>query len=295
MHPVQALHRHGGVARRRDLLELTTRAELDAATMSRAVRIDARGRYALPDAHEALRAANALSGVLSHTSAALHWGWAVKTVPTSPHVTVRRKRRLPSSRRQGVVAHWRDLPPDDVDGAVTSPQRTVRDCICDLPFDEALAVADSALRSGRMSSAQIRAVAASTSGPGARQARRIAEQADRRAANPFESVLRATALDIKALHFVPQLTVVTQTMTAQPDLVDEARRLVLEADSHTWHSSRRALARDCRRYNALVLDDWTVLRFAWEQVMFEQTWVRSCLERAVAVTAGQARRTRSAR
>ena len=31
------------------------------------------------------------------------------------------------------------------------------------------------------------------------------------------------------------------------------------------------------RYNALVLRAWTVLRFAWEHVMVEHGYVRSCL------------------
>ncbi|MFL6159742.1 MAG: DUF559 domain-containing protein [Marmoricola sp.] len=67
--------------------------------------------------------------------------------------------------------------------------------------------------------------------------------------------------------------------------------MVLEADSHTWHSSRSALKRDCRRYIALVLAGWTVLRFAWEDVMFDQERVRTDLSRA----AEQAKPSRSPR
>ncbi len=40
------------------------------------------------------------------------------------------------------------LPRSDIDGWATSKVRTVLDCATELPFDEALAVADSALRHG---------------------------------------------------------------------------------------------------------------------------------------------------
>lgn len=295
MNPVEALHRHGGVARRQDLLRLTTRAELEHAVLTARVLVEARGRYALPEADEQLRIAGALTAVLSHSSAALHWGWKVKTVPARPHVTVRRKRHLSPEQRHKVVAHWRDLSPRAVSDGVTSRERTLLDCMTGLPFDEALAIADSALRAGDITVSGLVALAATARGPGSRQAQRVVAHADGRAANPFESALRAIALDVPGLRLTPQLTVRTARLTAQPDLVDPERRIVLEADSHTWHSSRSALRRDCTRYNALVLDGWIVLRFTWEQVMFEPAYVRACLEAVLAMTDRQARRAQRRR
>ncbi len=75
-----------------------------------------------------------------------------------------------------------------------------------------------------------------------------------------------------------------------PDLVDVRRRLVLEADSWTWHAGREAHDRDCWRYNALVLAGWTVLRFTWDQVMQHPERVLAAL-RAAAGAAGLDRRT----
>ena len=63
----------------------------------------------------------------------------------------------------------------------------------------------------------------------------------------------------------------------RPDLVDELLRVVAEADSFEHHGSRKALAIDCARYDNLVADGWTVLRFAWEQVMYRPDWVRGAL------------------
>ena len=74
----------------------------------------------------------------------------------------------------------------------------------------------------------------------------------------------------------------------RPDLVDEGRRLVLEADSYEFHGSRKALLGDCERYNALTLHRWTVLRFGWEHVMFEPEYVLACLRDAAEEPLGRA-------
>ena len=51
--------------------------------------------------------------------------------------------------------HWSDLLPEDVVNGVTCPARTVVDCARDLLFDAALAVADSGLRSGLVTPAEL--------------------------------------------------------------------------------------------------------------------------------------------
>ena len=187
-----------------------------------------------------------------------------------------------------------DLHADDVrEGLVTSRERTLLDCLRSLPFDEALAVADSALRSGDVTGEQLAGLARSARGPGSARIRRVAAYADGRAANPFESVLRALAIE-GGLTVVPQVVIRLLDGEVRPDLVDEDRWLVLEADSFTWHGSRAALRRDCRRYNAIVLAGWTVLRFSWEDVMHDQEHVRAVL-RAAARTQRRTQSTRKRR
>jgi very-short-patch-repair endonuclease len=282
MNLVDHLHRLGGVATPRTLVRLTSRAEFDAAVGAGAVVRDGRGRYALPVADGALRAANRLAGVVSHRSAALHWGWELKSPPALPDVTVRRNRVVADSRRAGTVLHRGNLTAADVDGIVTSRERTLTDCLRSLPFDEALAVADSALRHRSITHAGLVLLADGIRGPGAPQARRVAREASHLAANPFESVLRAIALGVTGLNLRPQVVIADRSGQGRPDLVDRERRLVVEAESHSWHSRRGALRRDCRRYTKLVLLGWRVLRFAWEDVMFYPDYVRECLETAVA-------------
>ena len=181
----------------------------------------------------------------------------------------------------------------EVESGVTAPLRTVIDCARHVDFDEALAVADSAVRAGDVTTEELRGAAPQIRGMRATAVRRVLLHADARAANPFESVLRALALDA-GLDVVPQRELGLGTGVVHPDLVDEERRMVLEADSFSFHTGRRAHRSDCARYNLLVLLGWRVLRFTWEQVMHEQTYVRWALGLAVDPAACRAEQVETA-
>lgn len=276
VHPVDALHRLGGAATYSALVRLTDRKALDARIAAGDILRDARGRYALPAADEARRAANALSGVVSHLSAALHWGWEAKVVPDKPHITVPRNRNIDRQTRAAVVPHWASLSGDEVVDLVTTRERTLSDCLRTLPTDEGLAVADSVLRHGDVTPAKLDWIAGCLVGPGAGRARFVAGHADGNAANPFESVLRAISIEVPGLALRPQVRITARDFFARPDLVDRDLLVVVEADSNTWQNGSRAqLRRDCRRYTGLVIRGWLVARFVWEDVMFEPGYVRS--------------------
>ena len=277
----QTVVRLGGVTDRATLVRLLGRAAVDAALRRGELVRDARGRYALPVADSAIRAANALDGVVALRSAALLHGWELKSAPVLPDVLVPRGRKVSAERRQDVTLHRGAFEADERLRRVTSPGRTLVDCLRLLRFDEALAVADSALRHGAFSPEELVRLATSVRGTGAPQARRVAALADGRAANPFESALRALALDVPGLSVQPQLEIRAHNFSVRPDLVDDRLRLVLEADSFAWHGDRGALRWDAQRYNNLVVRGWTVLRFAWEDVMHDPAYVRRTLVAAV--------------
>lgn len=269
----EVLREIGGVATAATLTRLTSRHELRRAVSAGDLIRVSRGRYALPQVDEDQHLAHALSGVLCRTSAALSWGWAVHAVPEKPHVLVPVKRKVDPHLSRKVHLHRRDLAPGESDGLRTSRELTLEQCLRHEPWAGALAVADSALRES-FPAAALRALARDARGPGAPQIRRVAAEATADAANPFESVLRAIALE------VPGLSVKAQRRLphgARPDLVDEELRIVLEADSFAWHGDRAALRRDAQRYNLMVVNGWWVLRFAWEDVMFHPQEVHTIL------------------
>jgi hypothetical protein len=238
-----------------------------------------RGRYVSPGTDAAIAVAYGLNATLALTSAALFHGWEVRTVPEKPHVIVPRKRNVPKHRRAEVVLHRRDLGPGQRHGIATSREVTLLQCLRSLPADDALTIADSALRHGQR--ALLAKVAAEVRGCGSGQVRRIAAQARSGADNPFESALRAIANSVPGLEVEPQVVIRTPHLYARPDLVDVHLMMALEADSFEWHGSRRALTKDAHRYNLMVADGWLVFRFTWEQVMFRPDEVRRILERAV--------------
>jgi very-short-patch-repair endonuclease len=276
------LTRQGGVAGYADLVAASSRSSLDQALAEGLVVRDSRGRYAFPSADEGRRSAHRMHGVATHLSAAAHWGWATKDRPDRPWVTVARNRTISAADRRSVHLSWRRLDEVDiVDGWVTGPLRTVVDCATALPFDEALAVADSALRAGDVTAVELRRAADAHPARGRARVQRVARHGTAEAANPFESVLRAICLEVPHLSVTPQVEIRGEEFYARVDLADVRLRVVVEADSFGFHGAREQLRHDCWRYDELVAQGWVVLRFAWEQVMFAPDWVRSILVETV--------------
>ena len=274
----------GGVATRDLLVRLTSRRALESALAAgELVRVN-RGRYAVPGVHEGTELALMVTGHVCLVSAALAHGWKVKVVPAVPQVAVPKDRRINEALRTRMTLTWMDLDDTQVEGLATNATTTLAMCGRRLPFDEALAVADSALRDG-FPVARLHAMAAAARGPGSARLRRVAAHADGRSDNPFESVLRAIAIDVPGLEVEPQVRISGELgLDVRADLVDRRLRIVLEADSFEWHGDRTALRRDARRYDLLVANGWTVLRFSWEDVMHDPDFVRAVLRATVVRT-----------
>ena len=76
------------------------------------------------------------------------------------------------------------------------------------------------------------------------------------------------------------------SLEGRPYRVDRAGgrlRIAVECDSFEWHGKRSALERDARRYNAMVLEGWIVLRLCYHDVMHEPGVVHATLVAAVAL------------
>ena len=269
----EVVRRLGGTAGWDQILRYSSSHSVRRAVASGELRRIARGTYALPETALPYQAAAAARGLVSHGSAAQHWRLDRLNPDPVAHVTVPRHARPHVVRR--AVLHFSDVPAQDDHGGVTSPLRTVIDCALTLPFNEALSIADSALRRELITPEQLIAAAQARRRAGRKRALRVATAADGRAANPFESGLRAIVLEAGITGFEPQCPVQLQNRTAWVDLGDVSRRLAIEADSFAFHGTPEALNRDCDRYDEMVRIGWRVLRFTWEHVTLRADWVAS--------------------
>jgi len=64
---------------------------------------------------------------------------------------------------------------------------------------------------------------------------------------------------------------------AEADFLYRDQRLVVEVDGRDVHTTRRAFKADRRRDQRLMLLGWRVVRFTWQQVMFEPAYVAATL------------------
>lgn len=308
----------GGIARYGEMVAATSWRAVRAARLAGVIVLRRRGLYALADADAVASSApldqtafdpavlarrrseraamhrqeaELVSGARSHRSAAEHYDLPVLVEPSHAEVIVPRSRRpLGGGRR--VMIRRRDLTVRELRSGVTDPLRTVLDCAADLPFAEALAIVDSALRStddtpSLVARSQLLESMSSVARRSLGRVRRVIEAADGRAANPFESAVRALALDVPGLTVEPQVTIVVDGAEHRVDLADRSLRIVIEADSYAWHASRLAFARDCDRYSSLIAADWLVLRLTWRAVMLHPERTRRQVAAVVALRQAQ--------
>jgi very-short-patch-repair endonuclease len=173
--------------------------------------------------------------------------------------------------------HWANVAALD---DVTTPLQTTIDCIRTLPLGQALAVADSALHAGHITHDELLDGVTKLRGPHRRRIRRVAELADGRAESVLESALRALLIEHGIGGFVPQVVIRDGDFSARLDLALPDLRIGLEAEGFEYHGTRRALVKDCRRHVNLAIRGWTVLRFSWEDVMYDGEWVVEAVGRA---------------
>jgi very-short-patch-repair endonuclease len=281
----QVLAHRGGWATASELAGTVSRHAVAKALARGDIERIAYGIYALPGLPAETVAALAYDGVLSHTSAAAAFGLPLLVVPEKPHLI------LPPHRhpRPGppAVLHWADVSSAERRSRITGLSRTVTDCSRLLPFAEALAVADAALATGRLHSEELVAEVVALRGPRCPNARRVAAAATALSGSFLESILRALLIDAGVDGFEPQVLVTHDGFRARVDLGHRQARLALEAEGFEFHGSRRDFAADCYRYDELNTAGWLVLRFTYEQIIGDPTWVVATVRAALAQRLGR--------
>ncbi|WP_432882412.1 type IV toxin-antitoxin system AbiEi family antitoxin domain-containing protein [Kribbella sp. CA-245084] len=275
----EILDRLGGCATAAQLSGVTS-AALKAAVARGEIERLARGVYGLASLGQARLAAIGYDGVVSHTSAAVAWGLPVLVRPEKPHVTVPANRR-PRAGRPAEL-HWAGVSRAERADRLTSLLRTVLDCARILPFGEALAIADAALATGRLTKDELESAAAAMRGPGRPNAVRVAAEATRQSESFLESMLRSLLITAGIGGFESQVVVQSGGTRARVDLGHRAARVALEAEGYEFHGSPAAFAADCRRYDDLVTAGWLVLRFTYQQVIGDPAWVVESVRSGVA-------------
>lgn len=270
----------GGVAPAAVLRRAVSRHELRTAVATgRIVRVGW-GAYSLPDVDEHRSAAARVGGALTLLSAARHWQLPVKVPPRQPQVLVPRGRNVGEGHRAGIDVRYGEVSRAEMRAGVTTFVHTVVECARWLEPDEALAVLDSALRSRKITRDELRSAVDASPRTRRSRARRLVDLADAEAANPFESVLRAIALEVPGFSAEAQGRV---RGVGHADVADVRLRIALEAESWEFHGLREAFDYDIRRYTSMVRTGWLVVRFTWDDVMHKPDYVREVIADLVAI------------
>ena len=236
-----------------------------------------RGVYAF--GHQELRREGRLLGavfacgpgaVLSHRSAARHWGLLASARPridvTVPGHTGRRK-------RPGIHLHCvRRLHPDDITEhhgiPTTSVPRTLVD-LCEVVPDRLVERAlDQAYVLRLVAPNALEEALARANGRRTAPLRRLLA-AERRAAAFTRSELEERFLALVRTAGLPEPQVNARLHGYEVDFLWRAERRVIEVDGHAFHSTPQALTRDRRKDSNLELAGFPVTRFTALQVLYE--------------------------
>jgi very-short-patch-repair endonuclease len=207
--------------------------------------------------------------VLSGPSAARRHGIPVADRSTWLTVAPETRVRLPGVRVSREV-----LPPTDLmaieDLVLTSPERTVFDCLRWLPERHAEELLDRALQRGWIDYdwlvIRVRAFAGR---PGVLKLVRLVRRAGPGARSAAERLLVAALRGSGLTGWQVNFEIVDECgdLIGVGDVVFVALRLVIEVDGRAWHSDADRFQRDRTRQNRLVAAGWTVLRFTWEDLI----------------------------
>jgi hypothetical protein len=256
---------------------------------------DSQGRYLMDAAAALLRAKPGAAA--SHTCAGRLYGVSfIGGWPVTPTITVAPDPRVKSQMKQTRTLTRRvaQLPDTHVTTApgvrTTTPPRTVVDLARELPFAEAVVVADGMLRTGLLAKLELDPVLAfCRRWPGVDRARAVVEFADARAESPVESYGRA-ALHLEGLRDLePQVWLYDDRgLIGRVDLYSAAHFTVIEFDGLVKYdgSDEGALLAEKLRQERLEEAGFVVVRATLRQLQ------RECPRTADRVRAGFRRSVR---
>ncbi len=241
--------------------------------------------------HQALKSAElSTDGVVSHRSAAELWGLIQPAGYVDVSVT---PSRAPRAQPPAIVHRISDLDDElavDREGfRLTDPTRTIIDLGLVLPTWAVGDALSRGLTTQLFSLAEVerlRDALGKKGRNGAGIVRSLLE--DRRSfRGTEESVLERRLLGIVRTYELPDPLLQHEVwqagrFVARIDAAYPDRKIALEVDGYSAHSSRDAFQRDRTRQNRLVALGWTVLRFTWADVVDRPAMVAATIREAFA-------------
>lgn len=221
---------------------------------------------------------------LSHRTAAALWGMLPPINPDAPvDVTLLQGRW---GRRPGIRFHrTRQLDPPDVRTLdrlpVTSPARTLIDIATGLSDRELERALDEGFVRRIVRTGEIeQTIARNRTRPGARRLQTLLGRRGSTTITRSEAEERFLALIRAAEVARPRINV--RLDGYEVDFLWRERRLVVEVDGYTYHSSRSAFERDRRKDAVLRAAGFDVIRVTWRQMEDEPLAVIARLAQALA-------------
>lgn len=233
-------------------------------------------------------------GVASHASAARLLGLPLRVdEPLRPEVTVRRG--AGHSSTIAVVHETALLPAVDIvaiDGIpCTTVPRTVLDLAARLRPRELARLVEDLWLGGRLDADVLLDRLGGWARRGRRGTRALRTILEERFGEPLaESELEARFLEVVRSAGLPQpdQQVVLRLSDGQfvrIDFVWRHRDVLVEVDGRRWHARSETMSADHKRDNEHVLAGRVPLRFTWEHVVREPSYVVAALERALLIVA----------
>ena len=159
---------------------------------------------------------------------------------------------------------------------------TVIECCLDRPMQEAVVIADSALRRKLVTVAELEAaVSARGRKPGSRKLRRLLALVDPDSGSVLESLCRYL---LNTNDLWPESQVVVKTRDGKRTIgrVDFViGNVVIECDGRRWHDPQDARDKDRERNNGLARTGRLVLRFTWDEVRHSPAYVLASVREAL--------------
>ena len=280
---------HGVVGRWQLIARGVSRHEIAARIADGRLRLIHRGVYLVGDVATAPLAYEAAAilafrgkATISHRSAAKLLGLLPWPSTAACWVTTPRG----DSDRPSLIVRKATLEPCDITSVerieVTTAARTILDCAAVLPSEEDY-------RLEGMCAQAIPKLAKPSDlweqierNPGKPGVPRLRSVLGRHSPKKPKSELERELLMLIRRSDLPEPEVNAFVLGKERDLVWREQKLVVEADSYTFHSDARTWARDIRKTNELQLAGFVVLRFTWFDVTERPLWAVEEIRRALA-------------